>query len=157
MIIVRLPYSITLLSSYISFFYIGFRSQAGGVLPYIFPPTRLPQYLVMFGTFAFIVTCFLISDGLANEGITDPVALGQMAAAATDHNFAVSTVGVGLSDPAAQVVDCAGLVVAPGFMGMLNKHLNGHLGHLVTDRFEKDYTKASDKELAGHLENCIFL
>ncbi len=38
----------------------------------------------------------LISDGLANEGVTDPVALGQMAAAATDHHFAVSTVGVGL-------------------------------------------------------------
>jgi Ca-activated chloride channel family protein len=38
----------------------------------------------------------LISDGLANQGITDPVALGQMAAAATDHHFAVSTVGVGL-------------------------------------------------------------
>jgi len=38
----------------------------------------------------------LISDGLANEGITDPIALGQMAAAATDHHFAVSTVGVGL-------------------------------------------------------------
>jgi Ca-activated chloride channel homolog len=38
----------------------------------------------------------LISDGLANEGITDPAALGQMAAAATDHHFAVSTVGVGL-------------------------------------------------------------
>ncbi len=38
----------------------------------------------------------LISDGLANQGITDPVALGQIAAAATDHHFAVSTVGVGL-------------------------------------------------------------
>lgn len=49
------------------------------------------------------------------------------------------------------------LVVAPGFMGLLNGHLNGHLGQLVTDRFEKDYTKANDKELAGHLENCIFL
>ena len=38
----------------------------------------------------------LISDGLANQGITDPNALGQMAATATDHHFAVSTVGVGL-------------------------------------------------------------
>jgi Ca-activated chloride channel family protein len=38
----------------------------------------------------------LISDGLANHGITDPQALGRMAAAATDHHFAVSTVGVGL-------------------------------------------------------------
>jgi len=38
----------------------------------------------------------LISDGLANQGITDPGALGQMAAAASDGHFAVSTVGVGL-------------------------------------------------------------
>jgi protein required for attachment to host cells len=49
------------------------------------------------------------------------------------------------------------LVAAPGFMGLLNKHLNGYIGHLVTDRFEKDYTKATEKEIAGHLEGCIYL
>jgi Ca-activated chloride channel homolog len=38
----------------------------------------------------------LISDGLANQGITDPIALGNMAAGAAEHNFTVSTVGVGL-------------------------------------------------------------
>jgi Ca-activated chloride channel family protein len=37
----------------------------------------------------------LISDGLANHGITDPLALGRMAAGAVEQNFAVSTVGVG--------------------------------------------------------------
>lgn len=37
----------------------------------------------------------LISDGLANHGITDPNALGNMASGAAEHNFAVSTVGVG--------------------------------------------------------------
>lgn len=37
----------------------------------------------------------LISDGLANQGITDPQALGHMAACGIDYNFAVSTVGVG--------------------------------------------------------------
>jgi YYY domain-containing protein len=42
------------------FFYLSFSSQAAGVLPYVFPPTRLPQYLVMFGTFIFIVVCFLL-------------------------------------------------------------------------------------------------
>jgi YYY domain-containing protein len=41
------------------FFYISFGSQAGGILPYIFPPTRLPQYLVMFGTFIFIAAGYL--------------------------------------------------------------------------------------------------
>lgn len=37
----------------------------------------------------------LISDGLANHGITDPHALGRMASGAVEHNFSVSTVGVG--------------------------------------------------------------
>jgi len=37
----------------------------------------------------------LISDGLANHGITSPVELGAMAASASEFNLAVSTVGVG--------------------------------------------------------------
>lgn len=37
----------------------------------------------------------LISDGLANQGITSPRALGAMAARATEQNLGVSTVGVG--------------------------------------------------------------
>ncbi len=37
----------------------------------------------------------LISDGKANQGITDPGALGSMAASALAHRFSVSTVGVG--------------------------------------------------------------
>ena len=42
------------------FFYLSFSSQASGILPYVFPPTRLPQYLVMFGTFIFLDVCFLL-------------------------------------------------------------------------------------------------
>ncbi len=37
----------------------------------------------------------LISDGLANRGLTDPAALGRLAAAAAGKEFGVSTVGVG--------------------------------------------------------------
>ena len=37
----------------------------------------------------------LISDGLANRGITDPVSLGNMATISIEKEFAVSTVGVG--------------------------------------------------------------
>ncbi|MFW2366546.1 MAG: vWA domain-containing protein [Desulforhopalus sp.] len=37
----------------------------------------------------------LISDGLANHGITSPSALGKMAGNGSEHNLAVSTVGVG--------------------------------------------------------------
>jgi YYY domain-containing protein len=43
-----------------SFFYLSFSSQASGILPYVFPPTRLPQYLIMFGTFIFLVVCFML-------------------------------------------------------------------------------------------------
>jgi Ca-activated chloride channel family protein len=38
----------------------------------------------------------LISDGLANQGITGAQALGHMASAAVENRFSVSTVGVGL-------------------------------------------------------------
>ena len=37
----------------------------------------------------------LISDGIANQGIVEPSALGRMASVATEHAFSVSTVGVG--------------------------------------------------------------
>jgi YYY domain-containing protein len=42
-------------------FLMSFSSQAGGILPYVFPPTRLGQYLVMFGPFIFILAVFLPS------------------------------------------------------------------------------------------------
>lgn len=48
-------------------FYASFRSQAGGILPYVFPPTRLPQFLVMFGPFIFILLFFLIALALRNH------------------------------------------------------------------------------------------
>ena len=37
----------------------------------------------------------LVSDGLANQGITNPAALGNMASVAVHKEFAVSTAGVG--------------------------------------------------------------
>jgi Ca-activated chloride channel family protein len=37
----------------------------------------------------------LISDGLANKGITDTVALGNIASVAVERNFSISSVGVG--------------------------------------------------------------
>ena len=42
-------------------------------------------------------------------------------------------------------------------MGLLNEKLDGPTASLVSNRFEKDYTKSSEKELASHLESCIFL
>jgi len=39
-------------------FYVGFQSQAGGILPNLFNPTRLHQYLIFFGPFLFVVIGF---------------------------------------------------------------------------------------------------
>jgi uncharacterized membrane protein len=36
-------------------FYLGFQSQAGGVLPVLFNVTRVHQYLLMFGLFVFVI------------------------------------------------------------------------------------------------------
>jgi YYY domain-containing protein len=41
-------------------FYLGFQSQAGGILPTLFVKTRLHQYLLMFGLFVFIMGAFVI-------------------------------------------------------------------------------------------------
>ncbi len=40
-------------------FYIGFQSQAGGILPNLWNPTRLPQFFVFFGPFLLISIVFL--------------------------------------------------------------------------------------------------
>jgi len=46
-------------------FFIGFQSQAGGLLPVLFVKTRLHQYLLMFGIFVFIIGAFVLT--LARE------------------------------------------------------------------------------------------
>ena len=49
------------------------------------------------------------------------------------------------------------LVAPPTFMGMINAHLDGPTGKLVSARVEKDYTKAAEPELAQRLGECICL
>ncbi len=50
-------------------FYVGFSSQAGGIVPYLLSPTRLPQYLVMFGPFVFVAVSFLLAQlSTADDG-----------------------------------------------------------------------------------------
>jgi YYY domain-containing protein len=56
-----ISFSISAIALYF-FFYTSFSSQAGGILPFVFPPTRLPQYLVMFGIFIFILAGFLVAN-----------------------------------------------------------------------------------------------
>ncbi|HEY75461.1 MAG TPA: hypothetical protein G4O00_04670 [Thermoflexia bacterium] len=57
-------------------FWIGFRSQAGGLLPNLFNSTRLPQFLVMFGPLLLPVVALAVTIA-RREGIkTGQVALG---------------------------------------------------------------------------------
>ncbi len=53
------------------------------------------QVLAEAGRVGNLGRVILISDGLANQGITDPAALAQMAASASRKEYTVSTVGVG--------------------------------------------------------------
>ena len=43
-------------------FWLGFQSQAGGILPNLFSATRLPQFLVMFGPLLFIAVVFVANQ-----------------------------------------------------------------------------------------------
>ena len=49
------------------------------------------------------------------------------------------------------------LVAAPQFMGRLRRQLGTPLQRLLTDSFEKDYTKTDPRSLSRRLERCIYL
>lgn len=49
------------------------------------------------------------------------------------------------------------LVAPPAFLGQLNQRLNDPVRVLVSDKLEKDYTRATNKELAEHLSSCVCL
>ena len=45
----------------------------------------------------------------------------------------------------------------PGFMGMLNSVMDHPTAQLISDRFEKDYTKTAEPKLREHLAGCLYL
>lgn len=49
------------------------------------------------------------------------------------------------------------IVAPPAMMGLLNDSLDSVTSSMVTDRFEKDYTKVSERQIASQLEGCIYL
>ncbi|MFQ6101720.1 MAG: DUF2298 domain-containing protein [Anaerolineae bacterium] len=49
-------------------FWIGFQSQAGGILLNLFNATRLPQFLVMFGPLVFLAAVF-VADQARRDGV----------------------------------------------------------------------------------------
>jgi protein required for attachment to host cells len=49
------------------------------------------------------------------------------------------------------------MVASSPFIGLLNQRLTGQVRNLISDTIEKDYTRATPKQLTTHLENCIYL
>ncbi len=49
------------------------------------------------------------------------------------------------------------VMAPPAFMGMLNAELDPPTAQLVTDRFDKDYTKTPEPRLREHLASCLYL
>jgi YYY domain-containing protein len=88
-------------------FYIGFSSQAGGVVPYLLAPTRLPQYLVMFGPFVFVAVGFLLArlvTARARHGVWGSLARWWGIVAATPVVLLGLAMGVvALSEPGRQI------------------------------------------------------
>jgi Protein required for attachment to host cells len=49
------------------------------------------------------------------------------------------------------------MVASDPFMGKLNNQLPAHVRTLLTDTLEKDYTHLTERELASHLENILYV
>jgi protein required for attachment to host cells len=49
------------------------------------------------------------------------------------------------------------LVASNPFMGLLKNRLDSHVMASVSETIEKDYTKASEKELVSHLQQVLYL
>jgi YYY domain-containing protein len=60
-------------------FWLSLRSQASGILPNLFNPTRLPQFLVMFGPLLFPVTVWTVLQARRREVRWKDVALWTLA------------------------------------------------------------------------------
>ncbi len=45
----------------------------------------------------------------------------------------------------------------PSFMGILNGVLDSPTAQMITDRFEKDYTKSPEPQLRERLASCLFV
>lgn len=49
------------------------------------------------------------------------------------------------------------LIAPPNFMGMLNTVLDSPTAQMITDRFEKDYTKSPEPQIRERLATCMYL
>lgn len=49
------------------------------------------------------------------------------------------------------------VMAPPAFMGMLNGVIDHPTAQLITDRFEKDYTKSPEPQIREKLSSCLFV
>jgi YYY domain-containing protein len=116
-------------------FYIGFQSQAGGLLPTLFVKTQLHQYLIMFGLFVFILGAFLARWGFEQRDITVREWLSYAAApvaliVAFPFVIAVLALGVLAARPDLQEQARA---IFPGVSNLLTTLLVAYFAPLVSD------------------------
>lgn len=85
-------------------FYIGFQSQAGGILPNFINPTRLPHFLVMFGPLLAAAIFLLIALSRGQRGLLRRWAGFSAAAAVLPILFLGVALLIGLATPGGQAL-----------------------------------------------------
>ena len=116
-------------------FYIGFQSQAGGLLPTLFVKTQLHQYLIMFGLFVFILGAFLARLVSEQRDIDVREWLSQAAAPLAliiAFPFAIAVLALGVIAARPDLQEQA-RAVFPGASNLLTTVLAAYFGPLISD------------------------
>ena len=116
-------------------FYIGFQSQAGGLLPTLFVKTRLHQYLIMFGLFVFVLGAFLARLVSEHREVTAREWLSRAAAPLAlivAFPFAIALLALGVIAARPDLQEQA-RAVFPGASNLLTTVLAAYFGPLISD------------------------
>jgi uncharacterized membrane protein len=85
-------------------FYVGFQSQAGGILPNFINPTRLPHFFVMFGPLLVAALLLLTALSRGQQGLLRRWAGFSAAAIAVPILFLGAALLIGLATPGGQAL-----------------------------------------------------
>ncbi len=116
-------------------FYVGFQSQAGGLLPTLFVKTQLHQYLIMFGLFVFILGAFLARLVSEHREVRAREWFSQAAAplaAAIAFPFAIAVLALVVIATRPDLQEQA-RAVFPGASNLITTVLAAYFGPLVSD------------------------
>lgn len=128
-------------------FYLGFSSQAGGILPFVAPPTRIVQLSLMFGTFFFAAAIFVgcllavtARGGINAGGILRQVGRIWLWVSALSVGLYLLVVGIALL-----VLSSGRLALDQGTLEQVNRWLGGlpagaAFGALVGQRLANPWT-----------------